>query len=167
MTARCCGSNRLSESTPVNILRQRARKAFFVSPRELRRLRTLAERAQAADDYEVCGLLLSKGRRTLELLYLPNRASNPGQWLIHTLDIRPRRIMAEKSEREIVGTFHSHPAGDAIPGERDVASAWPGSLMLIYDVCGLEARLWRFGLPKRAHPPLGAIAPQETVSRRR
>lgn len=43
---------------------------------------------------------------------------------------------------EIVGTFHSHPISEAIPGPNDVKYALDDSLMLIFDCIGNEGQLW-------------------------
>ena len=52
-----------------------------------------------------------------------------------------------------MGTFHSHPICDAIPSPVDFmgAGSLADSLMLIYDVCGIEARLWRMDTSKNRY----------------
>ena len=58
---------------------------------------------------------------------------------------------------KVLGTFHSHPIGEAIPGPRDIQTARSGSLMLIYDVCGRQARLWKIQKIK-GHPKVTELA---------
>ncbi len=57
--------------------------------------------------------------------------------------LRGLRVSARSAGHRIVGTFHSHPISEAVPSPRDLAEAAGNSLLLIYDVCGAELRLWR------------------------
>jgi proteasome lid subunit RPN8/RPN11 len=45
--------------------------------------------------------------------------------------------------KRVLGTFHSHPISEAIPGRGDLARTALNSLCLIYDVCGRKPRLWK------------------------
>lgn len=121
----------------------KARGAYRISVSQLRRLRTLAERRQKSGQREVCGLILSDDGFRLRLAYLPNQASRPGQFLIKGQAYESARDRAKRQGESILGTFHSHPVSEAIPGAGDIKNATSGSLMLIYDVCGREAKLWK------------------------
>ena len=120
----------------------KARTVYRISGSELQKLRTLAERKQKSRQGEVCGLIVSDDGVRLRLVFLPNRASRPGQFLIKGLDYDSAKERVTRQGEDIVGTFHSHPISEAIPGARDIKNAVPGSLMLIYDVCGREVKLW-------------------------
>ena len=58
---------------------------------------------------------------------------------------KPQKVLARKAGKTVLGTFHSHPISEAIPSPGDFmgAGSLSDSLMLIYDVCGIEARLGR------------------------
>jgi len=117
-------------------------RSYRISASELQKLRTLAERRQRSSQHEVCGLILSDDSLRLKLAFLPNQASRPGKFLIRGQAYDSARKRAERQRASVLGTFHSHPISKAIPGARDIKNAASGSLMLIYDVCGREARLW-------------------------
>lgn len=44
---------------------------------------------------------------------------------------------------QVVGTYHSHPASPAEPGEGDIARTWDGALNLIFAPWGKRVRLWQ------------------------
>ena len=114
-----------------------------LSIRTLRRLQAVAEREQEDAQREVCGLIVSRDGVRIKLVYVPNEAANPGQWSIARHSYESVRQRATAQGMRVLGTFHSHPISEAIPGPRDIQTAQFGSLMLIYDVCGKQARLWK------------------------
>jgi proteasome lid subunit RPN8/RPN11 len=119
------------------------RKTHFIQPSDLRRLRALALKAQERGQQEVCGILSRTRLRQLELWFLPNQSSNAGSFRIERREyLRARREIREQGKQP-VGTFHSHPISEAIPGKSDLARSPLNSLCLIYDVCGRTARLWK------------------------
>ena len=69
---------------------------------------------------------------------------------------------------EIVGYYHSHPSGEAIPSRRDRDAAWPGTSYMIgatTDETVSEWRSWHLGpngrLVEQANPlELGAVTSQ-------
>lgn len=116
----------------------------YVLPfRERRRLQDRAYRAQQRDQSEVCGALLCTQSGFLRLHFLKNHSDLPGHFEIDTTELSAVRRGSNKSSWNFVGTFHSHPVSYALPGRGDLRYATMGHLMLIYDVCGREARLWR------------------------
>lgn len=109
---------------------------------ERRRLCERAYRAQQRDSSEVCGVLLASAERVLHLHFLANRSERPASWSLYRSDIAAVRKVLQGTRFKVVGTFHSHPVSEAIPGTRDYAAMSVRSLQLIYDVCGCEVRLW-------------------------
>jgi proteasome lid subunit RPN8/RPN11 len=116
----------------------------YVMPRTaLRELHRLARQAQRLDQGEVCGLLGANVHCRLVLYLLPNRSRRPGHFRIRQADyLAAQRAISEQGKR-VLGTFHSHPISEAIPSPGDLQGQRPGSLLLIYDVCGRKARLWK------------------------
>jgi len=102
-----------------------------------------ALRAQRRDQSEVCGVLIADSKCRLVLHFLENRNASPGRFEISTSDLKAAQKTARSIGMKMVGTFHSHPIGDAFPSRSDLHHAKPNSLMLIYDVCGREVGLWK------------------------
>ncbi len=99
---------------------------------------------------EVCGLLLGSGCAITSYQSCANVAADTGS----SFEIDPQAlIQAHKRARTggdaILGHYHSHPRGPAMPSVRDKAAATPdGSLWLI--VSAQEVGLWR-AVPGGAH----------------
>lgn len=91
---------------------------------------------------EVCGLILDNGS-FLELIRVRNKSKSGGGFSFYFNEIRTIQKMASLLNHEIVGTFHSHPVGLANPGPADLRHTVDGSIMLIFDVMGRSAWLWR------------------------
>jgi len=115
---------------------------YYLPFRERRRLHRRAYYAQQRDQFEVCGVLLANAERQLQLHFLPNRSDKPGAWVLHRSDVASVRRAVIGTGWRVVGTFHSHPISEAVPGPQDFASIRARQLQLIYDVCGRQARLW-------------------------
>jgi proteasome lid subunit RPN8/RPN11 len=113
-----------------------------ISKRDLRRLRERALRAQRKNQSEVCGVLVKRGQR-LELMFLPNLSQRRGSFEMSRADISAHRARARSRGGRVVGAFHSHPVSEAVPSLSDIADSPVNSLMLIYDVCGRDVKLWR------------------------
>ena len=100
--------------------------------------------AAATPGEEVCGLLFGADDRIDAARATRNVAADRH----HAFEIDPAALFAAlRAERgggpRLIGHYHSHPGGSAIPSRRDLAAAVPGPLWLI--VTGAEARLWRLG----------------------
>lgn len=101
-----------------------------------------AQVAKSADQ-EICGLLLGQGKRVEQLLYTTNVAANPSR----EFEIEPAALIAaHRAMRSggpvIIGYFHSHPTGAAIPSATDAAMAAPdGRYWLI--AAQEEMTLWQ------------------------
>lgn len=97
----------------------------------------------AADDGEICGLLLGQAERIEAIAPAANVAADPARHF----ELDPAvLIAAHRAARsggpKVIGHYHSHPSGVAIPSATDAACAMPdGTLWLI--VAGEAVRLWR------------------------
>ena len=102
--------------------------------------------ARNAPDREVCGLLfgvsVGGGGRIAEAEPCTNVAADPAR----SFEIDPAALFAAHRRARaggpaIVGHYHSHPSGVAVPSARDAAQAMgDGALWLI--LTAREARLW-------------------------
>jgi len=91
---------------------------------------------------EICGLLIYNGH-FLEILETKNISKKLGHFEFNGKQIRTIMKAVKTLGHEIVGTFHSHPAYYAKPGDGDINSAVDDSLMLIIACIANEAKLWR------------------------
>ncbi len=99
--------------------------------------------AAASPDAEICGLLLGAADRIDAAQACANVAANPAR----TFEIDPAALfaahrLARGGGLAVVGHYHSHPSGLAVPSPRDAEQAMgDGALWLI--LAGGAARLWR------------------------
>ena len=108
--------------------------------------RLLAD-AQNSPDREVCGLLYgvpeAGGGRITEAEACANVAADPAR----RFEIDPGALFAAHRRaraggQAVIGHYHSHPSGAAVPSARDAAQAMgDGALWLI--LTAREGRLWR------------------------
>jgi len=90
---------------------------------------------------EICGFLIDNGY-FLHLWLTRNKRREPGGFSYYMREVKELESITKKLGIPIVGTFHSHPTSEAIPGPNDVKYAANDSLMLIFDCIGNEGGLW-------------------------
>jgi proteasome lid subunit RPN8/RPN11 len=117
---------------------------FRLSRNERRRLHRRAYQCQQDNHGEVCGILVKRPGRRLAFVFVENKSDRPGHFEMKGSDIARLRRKLQVDGKTAIGYFHSHPISPAIPSRRDVETTPRGSFHLIYDVCGLEAKLWYF-----------------------
>ncbi|HUG97614.1 MAG TPA: M67 family metallopeptidase [Gammaproteobacteria bacterium] len=117
-------------------------------PRALRD--SIVAHCLAQQPLEGCGLLLGErhGRAAHihEALPAPNVLASP-----HRYEIAPETVLAadraaRASSRTLLGAWHSHPRGAAVPSATDRAEAWPDWCYLIVGLAAPQApelRAWR------------------------
>ena len=114
-------------------------------------LASIREHALAAYPEECCGLLLGEaaaGREDVtSVVPLENRYAEPRRGFELAPDAVACAMAQERrGGRTVVGVYHSHPDGAALPSRRDEREAWPGWSYLIVPVtdgaCG-EPRAFR------------------------
>lgn len=109
---------------------------------ELARLVVLSAQVARHDGQEICGLLVDNGF-LIEPVLLDNKIRRGGGFAFYVKQVREVQTSVKALGYEIVGTFHSHPAYVARPGDSDIAGAPDDSLMLIIDVREKAYALWR------------------------
>jgi proteasome lid subunit RPN8/RPN11 len=118
---------------------------FYLPFSEFRRLHRRARRAQQLGHLEVVGLLVTADGKpnVLTLAFLDNCAAGAGHWELRRDEVaRVRRELRVRGLR-VRGLFHSHPVSEAILGVRDRRNTPTGWAHLVYDVCGLEPKLYK------------------------
>lgn len=114
--------------------------AYGISSTLLARLLSAAQDSPGA---EICGLLLGSEGLIAEARPCRNVAPDPAR----AFEIDPVQLFAAHRQARdggalVIGHYHSHPSGAAVPSGRDAAQAMgDGALWLI--LTGDAARLWR------------------------
>ncbi len=100
----------------------------------------LIAHAREESPRECCGLLLGRGDELAEVRRARNVASSPAtRFVIDPKDHIDARRDGRSRGLEILGFYHSHPHGAAMPSATDVAeAAYPGSM---YAIIGLGAEV--------------------------
>ena len=115
---------------PVQYFEPKQMRAF------LRRARTVGR-----DGAEICGLLVDT-KAYLRLVEIRNVSRSPGSFEFSKADVRRTVKAAVTLGFEVVGTFHSHPAHIAEPGQGDIVGAVDDSLLCILDCSNSDFALW-------------------------
>lgn len=105
-------------------------------------LREARCRAKAAPGTEICGLLVDTGG-FLSFVQTRNASPRVGSFSLSRPDVRRIVAAVKVLGQEIVGTFHSHPGGEPVPGASDIRHAVDDSLMFIFDCVGRDGQLWK------------------------
>lgn len=93
-------------------------------------LHTLIEGCREALPLEACGVLLGASDAAVlavsDALFIPNAAADPlASFAFEPCAWIAAAFAAQKSRREVVGFFHSHPASPPAPSDRDLRG-WDG-----------------------------------------
>lgn len=112
----------------------------------------IAADAERRHPEEACGALLGRtmsgGVEVVEAVPLPNAHSGDRR---RRYALEPEALLAvHKNARgqglRVVGYYHSHPDGTAVPSRTDREFAWPGTsyvLVAVTDGAAREVRSWR------------------------
>lgn len=107
----------------------------------------LRRHAAAALPAECCGALIgAASHQRLEvraLIPIPNASPSPDRYHIDAATVLRLERQAECVGLHVVGFYHSHPRGRAIPSTLDLELAWPGYLYFIVSPTAGELRAWR------------------------
>lgn len=129
--------------------------------------RALVEHARASLPEEACGILVGRceGACRTVVRAIPCRNAHEGDRRRRFLIDPEQQTAAQREAREagleIVGYYHSHPAGSAAPSGEDLRQAhpWVSNLILAFRGAALaEARSWRVDSAGRAREEPVAVA---------
>ena len=119
-------------------------------------IRMMVAHARRARPRECCGLLVGAGSRVAFAVPLRNVSRSRTRYRVDPAEhIALRRILREVAPAaDIVGVYHSHPAGSATPSETDVAEAlYAGWIHVIVGLGGRRAVTRGFTIARgRARP---------------
>ena len=119
----------------------------------------LAAYAREAQPNECCGVILGTKNVAEQVIPLPNIASEP-QYNYHMDDKALLKVFyeAERSQREIIGFYHSHPRTEPIPSPTDTKLAnYPDTAYVIVGLRNGEARLAAWSIKRNQVAPIKLI----------
>ena len=139
---------------------------------------SLIAEAQEAGREEACGILVGRREsgRFLVVRTVPCENVAAEGTRRRRFEIDPRRLIEEErairgTDEEVVGFYHSHPAGDPVPSEVDLTymALWPDMIWVIVgatpDGDGSRVRAWRLdSLGKEKWPSEVRILPRRRSS---
>jgi proteasome lid subunit RPN8/RPN11 len=102
----------------------------LVLPEDLRQ----QMRAHASECYpeEACGLIAGRGNAASLVCLVENELHSPVRFQMAPLSQLKAFLQMEEFEVELLGIFHSHPAGPDAPSRTDIAEFYyPGTATLI------------------------------------
>lgn len=106
----------------------------------------IGESRQALPD-EACGILLGHHGVVRQLVAMTNQARRPqDHFALDPLEYMHAERDAGQRGFDVIGVWHSHPDGAAVPSESDRRAAWPGWLYVIVgtpDSAQPDIRGWR------------------------
>ncbi len=107
---------------------------------------TMLAHSRWAQPNEACGLLAGTDDAVEMVFCLSNRAASPTRYVIDPREHHGAMRYAERAGWSIVGAWHSHPGGDAVPSRTDVIEA-PGGTWITMIVgtaaSGADIRAYR------------------------
>jgi proteasome lid subunit RPN8/RPN11 len=118
---------------------------------------------------ECCGLLIGRGRRVDLALPMANVArSGRTRFQVDPAEhIAVRRVLRHVTPTlEIVGLYHSHPEGPAVPSARDIAEAhYPDWLFVVVGRGGRTVRAYRIQRKSAVNVAVRWLRPANARSR--
>lgn len=116
-------------------------KVYKLLKKDIDKLLEISKKAANNNSKEICGFIVDNGY-FLELIHTRNKEKKGGKFSFYKSDIQNLQKATKVLNREIVGTFHSHPFGIAEPGVSDVKNTLDDSFSLIVDVMDQKIGLW-------------------------
>jgi proteasome lid subunit RPN8/RPN11 len=104
-------------------------------------LEAMLEHVHSVLPYEACGILAGRAGRVLEVIPIKNIAQSPVCFKMDPQQQVETQIRIEDEGMELIGIFHSHPAGAAHPSEQDRReAAYPEAAFV---VLSFQGDAWR------------------------
>jgi len=89
---------------------------------------------------EACGLLAGKNERVEKVLFVQNQAQSPVRFVMDPQEQLKAFDWIESNELDLLGIFHSHPAGPETVSPTDIAEA---AYDVVHVVCSQTDGQWR------------------------
>jgi len=95
----------------------------------------LVSAARDAAPREACGLLVGRGREVVRVVPARNADPSPTRYTVAPEDHFAALRAARRDGLDVIGAWHSHPAGTPEPSASDTAEA---TVDLVYLIVGLQ-----------------------------
>jgi proteasome lid subunit RPN8/RPN11 len=89
---------------------------------------------------EACGLLAGKKDRVEEILFVRNQAQSPVRFVMDPYEQLQAFDWIESNNLELLGIFHSHPAGPETVSPTDIAEA---AYEVVHIICSRIDARWK------------------------
>ena len=89
---------------------------------------------------EACGLLAGKNDRVEKVLLVRNQAQSPVRFVMDPYEQLEAFNWIESQNLDLLGIFHSHPAGPETASATDIAEA---AYEVIYLIWSLSGEIWK------------------------
>ena len=89
---------------------------------------------------EACGLLAGKRNRVEEVIFIRNRAQSPERFVMEPYEQLKALSWIESNSLDLLGIFHSHPAGPETASATDIAEA---TYEVVYLIWSLSGKTWK------------------------
>ena len=102
----------------------------------------MLEHVDAQAPLEACGLLAGKDDTVQKVILVRNQSQSPVRFVMDPYEQLQAFEWIDSSELDLLGIFHSHPAGPDTPSQTDIAEAAYEVVHLIWsrDQTGWQAR---------------------------
>lgn len=89
---------------------------------------------------EACGLLAGKNDRVEEVLFVRNQVQSPVRYVMDPYEQLKAFSWIESHDLDLLGIFHSHPAGPETASVTDIAEA---AYEVVYLIWSLGSGIWK------------------------
>jgi proteasome lid subunit RPN8/RPN11 len=89
---------------------------------------------------EACGLLAGTNGRVEKVLFVPNQAKSPVRFVMDPYEQLKAFDWIDANEFDLLGIFHSHPAGPEIASPTDIAEA---AYDVVHVICSRKNGQWK------------------------
>lgn len=100
----------------------------------------ILEHVDAHAPFESCGLLAGKRNQVEKVLFVRNQAQSSARFVMDPYEQLQAFEWIESNELDLLGIFHSHPAGPETVSPTDIAEA---SYNVVHVICSKSVGAWK------------------------
>ena len=103
-------------------------------------VREIVEHANIHSPLEACGLLAGKGNRVEKIFFVANQVQSPVRFVMDPYEQLHAFEWIESNGLDLLGIFHSHPAGPETVFPTDIAEA---AYEVVHVICSRQDNEWK------------------------
>jgi proteasome lid subunit RPN8/RPN11 len=100
----------------------------------------ITQRAGIHAPLEACGLLAGRGNRVEKVLFVQNQAQSPVRFVMDPYEQLQAFEWIDSNGLDLLGIFHSHPAGPETASPTDIAEA---AYAVVHVICARKDGRWK------------------------